>query len=61
VVDVTSTTGPVTVVDRGGRLLVFGVTPAEATMSLSPFRIDNDEITVTGWMAILCSCARLSS
>jgi hypothetical protein len=37
------------------------VTPAEATMSLSPFRIDNDEITVTGWMAILCSCARLSS
>jgi threonine dehydrogenase-like Zn-dependent dehydrogenase len=43
--------------DRGGRLLVFGVTPAEATMSLSPFRVYNDEITVTGSMAILRSFA----
>jgi len=42
---------------RGGRLLVFGVTPAEATMSLSPFRVYNDEITVTGSMAILRSFA----
>jgi 2-desacetyl-2-hydroxyethyl bacteriochlorophyllide A dehydrogenase len=43
--------------DRGGRLLVFGVTPAGATMSLSPFRVYNDEITVTGSMAILRSFA----
>jgi 2-desacetyl-2-hydroxyethyl bacteriochlorophyllide A dehydrogenase len=41
--------------DRGGRLLVFGVSPAEATLSLSPFRVYNDEITVTGSMAILNS------
>jgi 2-desacetyl-2-hydroxyethyl bacteriochlorophyllide A dehydrogenase len=43
--------------DRGGRLLVFGVAPAEASMSLSPFRVYNDEITVTGSMAILRSFA----
>ena len=43
--------------DRGGRLLVFGVAPAEATMRLSPFRVYNDEITVTGSMAILRSFA----
>jgi 2-desacetyl-2-hydroxyethyl bacteriochlorophyllide A dehydrogenase len=43
--------------DRGARLLVFGVAPAEATMSLSPFRVYNDEITVTGSMAILRSFA----
>jgi 2-desacetyl-2-hydroxyethyl bacteriochlorophyllide A dehydrogenase len=43
--------------DRGGRLLVFGVSPAEAAISLSPFRIYNDEITVTGSMAILRSFA----
>jgi threonine dehydrogenase-like Zn-dependent dehydrogenase len=43
--------------DRGGRLLVFGVAPAGATMSLSPFRVYNDEITVTGSMAILRSFA----
>jgi len=43
--------------DRGGRLLVFGVSPAEATISLSPFRVYNDEITVTGSMAILRSFA----
>jgi 2-desacetyl-2-hydroxyethyl bacteriochlorophyllide A dehydrogenase len=42
-------------VDRGGRLLVFGVTPAEATLSLSPFRVYNDEIMITGSMAILRS------
>jgi 2-desacetyl-2-hydroxyethyl bacteriochlorophyllide A dehydrogenase len=43
--------------DRGGRLLVFGVAPAESSMSLSPFRVYNDEITVTGSMAILRSFA----
>jgi threonine dehydrogenase-like Zn-dependent dehydrogenase len=40
---------------RGGRLLVFGVAPAEARISLSPFRIYNDEITVVGSMAVLHS------
>jgi 2-desacetyl-2-hydroxyethyl bacteriochlorophyllide A dehydrogenase len=44
-------------VDRGGRLLVFGVSPAEASISLSPFRVYNDELTVTGSMAILRSFA----
>jgi 2-desacetyl-2-hydroxyethyl bacteriochlorophyllide A dehydrogenase len=40
---------------RGGRLLVFGVAPAEARVSLSPFRIYNDEITIVGSMAVLNS------
>ena len=42
-------------VRRGGRLLVFGVAPAEARIALSPFRIYNDEITVVGSMAVLNS------
>src|SRR5438067_2496238 len=42
-------------VRRGGRLLVFGVAPAEARIALSPFRIYNDEITVVGSMAVLHS------
>jgi 2-desacetyl-2-hydroxyethyl bacteriochlorophyllide A dehydrogenase len=41
--------------DRGGRLLIFGVTSGDATVSLSPFRIYNDEITVLGSMAVLNS------
>ncbi len=41
--------------DRGGRLLVFGVSPAEAAIRVSPFRVYNDEITITGSMAILRS------
>jgi 2-desacetyl-2-hydroxyethyl bacteriochlorophyllide A dehydrogenase len=41
--------------DRGGRLLVFGVASADAEVSLSPFRIYNDEITVVGSMAVLNS------
>ncbi|PKW15394.1 zinc-dependent alcohol dehydrogenase family protein [Saccharopolyspora spinosa] len=40
---------------RGGRLLVFGVAPAEARVSLSPFRIYNDEIKIIGSMAVLNS------
>jgi NADPH2:quinone reductase len=40
---------------RGGKLLVFGVAPGEARISLSPFRIYNDEITVLGSMAVLYS------
>jgi 2-desacetyl-2-hydroxyethyl bacteriochlorophyllide A dehydrogenase len=41
--------------DRGGRLMVFGVAPAAATLALSPFRIYNDEIVVLGSMAVLHS------
>ncbi len=41
--------------DRGGRLLVFGVAPAEAGIAVSPFRVYNDEITIVGSMAILRS------
>src|SRR5207253_419348 len=41
--------------DRGGRLLIFGVTSGDAEISLSPFRIYNDEITVLGSMAVLNS------
>ncbi|HEX9528381.1 MAG TPA: zinc-binding dehydrogenase, partial [Streptosporangiaceae bacterium] len=41
--------------DRGGRLLVFGVSPAEATVAVSPFLVYNDELTIVGSMAILRS------
>jgi 2-desacetyl-2-hydroxyethyl bacteriochlorophyllide A dehydrogenase len=40
---------------RGGRLQIFGVAAAEATIGLSPFRIYNDEITIVGSMAVLNS------
>ena len=49
--------GATRLLDRGGRLLVFGVSPADASISLSPFRVYNDEVTVTGSMAILRSFA----
>jgi 2-desacetyl-2-hydroxyethyl bacteriochlorophyllide A dehydrogenase len=42
---------------RGGRLMVFGVASGEATVSLSPYRIYKDEITVLGSMAVLNSFA----
>lgn len=38
---------------RGGTLLVFGVSPADATVPLSPFRAYNDELTILGSMAVL--------
>jgi threonine dehydrogenase-like Zn-dependent dehydrogenase len=41
--------------DRGGTLLVFGVADVKAKVSLSPFRIFNEEITVKGSMAVLNS------
>src|SRR6185312_10081666 len=41
--------------DPGGRLLVFGVAPAQARVAVSPFRIYNDELTIVGSMAILRS------
>ena len=49
------------VLDRGGRLLIFGVTSGDATVSLSPFRIYNDEITVLGSMAVLNSFGAAAS
>jgi len=42
-------------VKRGGKFMVFGVASNEARISLSPFRIYNDEITILGSMAILFS------
>ncbi|HLK01850.1 MAG TPA: zinc-dependent alcohol dehydrogenase family protein [Streptosporangiaceae bacterium] len=42
-------------VSPGGTMLVFGVSPADALMRVSPFRVYNDEITITGSMAILRS------
>ena len=41
--------------DRGGRLLVFGVASETAEVALSPFRIYNDELTILGSMAVLHS------
>jgi hypothetical protein len=37
------------------RSLVFSVSPAEAAIRVSPFLVYNDEITITGSMAILRS------
>ena len=42
-------------VKRGGKFLIFGVAPSEARISLSPFRLYNDEITVLGSMGVLFS------
>ncbi len=44
-----------TAVKRGGKLMIFGVASSEARISLSPFRIYNEEITVLGSMAVLFS------
>jgi 2-desacetyl-2-hydroxyethyl bacteriochlorophyllide A dehydrogenase len=38
---------------RGGTLLIFGVSPAEALLPVSPFQVYNDEISVIGSMAVL--------
>ncbi len=42
-------------VKRGGKFMIFGVASPEARISLSPFRIYNDEITIIGSMAVLFS------
>jgi 2-desacetyl-2-hydroxyethyl bacteriochlorophyllide A dehydrogenase len=59
VIDVTGVAraieGAFPAVKRGGKFLIFGVAPQEARISLSPFRIYNDEITVLGSMAVLFS------
>jgi 2-desacetyl-2-hydroxyethyl bacteriochlorophyllide A dehydrogenase len=44
-----------TAVKRGGKFMIFGVAPHEARVSLSPFRIYNDEIHIVGSMAVLFS------
>ncbi|RZQ64068.1 zinc-dependent alcohol dehydrogenase family protein [Amycolatopsis suaedae] len=45
-------------VRRGGTYQQFGVAPAEAMASFSPFRLYNDEITMVGSMAVLHSYGR---
>lgn len=51
----------ITLVRRGGRALIFGVAPSEATIRVSPFQIYNDEVTVVGSMAVLHSFGRALS
>lgn len=41
--------------DRGGTFLIFGVAPEHAEISISPFRVYNDEQTILGTMAVLDS------
>ena len=47
--------GAFAAVKRGGKFMIFGVAPSEARISLSPFRIYNEEITALGSMAVLHS------
>jgi 2-desacetyl-2-hydroxyethyl bacteriochlorophyllide A dehydrogenase len=42
-------------VKRGGKFMIFGVAPYNSSVSLSPFRIYNEEITIVGSMAVLFS------
>jgi 2-desacetyl-2-hydroxyethyl bacteriochlorophyllide A dehydrogenase len=44
-------------VRRGGTMMIFGVAPEHARVSVSPFRIYNDEVTVIGSMAVLYTFA----
>ncbi len=46
------------VVRRGGTMMVFGVAPSGAQVSVEPFRIYNEEITIVGSMAVLDSYGR---
>jgi len=45
-------------VARGGTFLMFGVAKADATATISPFRVYNDEIRIIGSMAVLHSFER---
>jgi NADPH2:quinone reductase len=45
-------------VARGGKLLVFGVAAGDARVSVAPFRLYNDELTIIGSMAVLASFGR---
>jgi NADPH2:quinone reductase len=59
VVDATGSPGAIQAgldaVAKGGRFLVVGVAPPDATVAISPFRIYNQEITILGSMAVLHS------
>ncbi len=48
-------------VARGGTFLMFGVAAADATATISPFRVYNDEIKIIGSMAVLHSFERALS
>ena len=45
-------------VRRGGTFQQFGVAATDATASFSPFRVYNDELTITGSMAVLNTYGR---
>jgi 2-desacetyl-2-hydroxyethyl bacteriochlorophyllide A dehydrogenase len=45
-------------VRKGGRFMVVGVAPPEARLSVSPFRIYTQELTILGSMAVLDSFSR---
>jgi NADPH2:quinone reductase len=59
VVDATGSPGAIQAgldaVAKGGRFLVVGVAPPDATVAVSPFRIYHREITILGSMAVLHS------
>ena len=63
--NVIEVTGVTAVVERaalavapGGKLLIFGVTPAGETARFEPFAIYNRELTIIGSMAVLASFGR---
>lgn len=45
-------------VRRGGVFQQFGVAPTDARATFSPFRVYNDELTITGSMAVLNTYGR---
>ena len=47
--------GALGALDRGGRMLVFGVAHADARAAVPPFRVYNDELSIIGSMAVLHS------
>jgi 2-desacetyl-2-hydroxyethyl bacteriochlorophyllide A dehydrogenase len=62
VIDATGVIGAIedglTRLKRGGTYLQFGVAPAEAPASFSPYRLYSDELTFVGSMAVLHSFDR---
>jgi len=46
--DAASAQASLELVRRGGTLLVFGVYPSEARVSVSPFRVNEDELRIVG-------------
>ena len=45
-------------VAKGGKLMIFGVSPAGESAQYEPFRVYNEEITIVGSMAVLVSYGR---